>query len=108
MCVHAHMLVGICVVCTCRKRHLYHSIVGNSELQRLALSRRCCLKILPGDLMCPDVGFSDGRRQIGVTLSLHILSQGAFLLDRAASLEGMGDRPEEHLVIRLTATHRHI
>lgn len=66
------------------------------------------LKILPGDLTCPGVEFWDGRKaDWSDTFPSHSFT-GAFLLDRATSLEGMGDRPEEHLVLRLTGTHRYI
>lgn len=66
------------------------------------------LKILPGDLGYPGMGFWDGRKaDWSDTFPSHCFT-GAFLLGRATSLEGVGDRPEAHLVPRLPGTHRYI
>ena len=66
------------------------------------------LKILLADQTCPGVGCLDARQaDWSDTFPSHSFT-GAVLLDRATSPEGMGARPEEHLVTGFTGRHRYL
>ena len=92
VCMHVHTCLWVSVLCVRAGRDIHTTALwGAVSYRDWHFPEDAKSENLAGDLRCPGVEFSDGRRQIGVILSLHVLSQGAFLWDRATSLEGMGD-----------------